>query len=270
MKKLIALLPILFTALIAIIVTYFVVTKIDSVRRDRDAEKYEAVITNLEAKIFKLENPTAAPAAATNAAPTVTRVRYNADTVGSKCRIDGTSSIHDWKMETAIIGGFFEIDSRATFDMAQSTLGGAGDDGRISSVAEVTIPVRSLKSYNTRMDEVYQDHMEAITYRKIDYRLQTLTLKKTTHAANTPFEFDSTGNLIVHGVTKTIAMPVKIERLDANRLKITGKTPLKMTDYKVNPPCPNIPGIGQITTGDDITVTFEWIVTPAEGNSAPK
>jgi hypothetical protein len=191
-----------------------------------------------------------------------TMLHYEAASTGSKCQINGTSSIHDWDMVTSIIGGFF--DTAANLDPSQAAPTGIGEDGRLSANAEATIPVRSLKSYQTAMDEVYQDHMEAAKYRRIEYHLKELILKKP-HAPNTPFEFDSTGELAVHGVTNQISMPVKIERQDT-ALKISGTIGLKMSDYKVEPPSPTI-GVAKITTGDAITITFEWLLVPSESRT---
>jgi hypothetical protein len=56
-----------------------------------------------------------------------------------------------------------------------------------------------------------------------------------------------------------IVWAVSIESVDKTRLKVVGKIPLKMTDYKVKPPAPDI-GLGLIKTGDDITISIEWLV----------
>ena len=47
--------------------------------------------------------------------------------------------------------------------------------------------------------------------------------------------------------------------LPENKLKISGTTPLKMTDYKVEPPAPKI-ALGLIKTGDDVKLIFEWML----------
>ncbi len=177
---------------------------------------------------------------------------------GSKVTIEGTSSIHDWTMESPIMPGKFQIDSKADLDVSKDGNGGL-EGGKVAAQVEVSVPVRSLKSYSAKMDEIMQEHMEEKTNKRIEYRLTELVYKKTDRKAGAPFEFESKGNLIVHGVTKEITMPVKIENLGKDKLKISGVQPLKMTDFKVKPPAPNI-GLGMITTGDDIKVRFDWVV----------
>ncbi|MCU0785189.1 MAG: YceI family protein, partial [Verrucomicrobia bacterium] len=167
-----------------------------------------------------------------------------------------TSSIHDWNMESPVIGGFLEADA----GFPESALkGGASAKPKV----EIFIPVRSLKSYNKKMDEVYQEHMEEPKFKKMEFKITELKAKGD--AKSGKCEFDAFGTITIHGVTKPLTMPVTIEKAEVEKdgkksaqLKITGSTPLKMSDYTVKPPNPNIPGIGQITTGDDITVTFEW------------
>jgi polyisoprenoid-binding protein YceI len=184
-------------------------------------------------------------------------LRYDAQPGGGKVKIEGTSSIHPWNMESPVIGGFIEADA----GFPESALkGGAAAKPKV----EVFIPVRSLKSYNKRMDEVYQEHMEEPKFKKMEYKLTELKAKGDAPKAG-KCEFDAVGTMTIHGVSKPLTMPVTIEKAEvekdgkkAPQLKITGSTPLKMSDYTVKPPCPEIPGIGQITTGDEIKMTFEW------------
>jgi len=180
-------------------------------------------------------------------------VRYDAQPGGSKVKIEGTSSIHDWSMESPVIGGFIETDA----GFPESALKG-GDAAKPK--VEVFIPVRTLKSYNKRMDEVYQEHMEMAKFAKMEYKLTELKAKGDAPKAG-KCEFDAVGTMTIHGVAKPITMPVTIEKVDGKKLKITGSTPLKMSDFGVKPPCPDI-GVAKITTGDDIKLTFEW--TPGQ------
>ena len=72
---------------------------------------------------------------------------------------------------------------------------------------------------------------------------------------------EAVGDLTVAGVTKKITMPIGLERLTKDTCKFYTMAPvkLKMTDYGITPPNPNIAGVG-IKTGDEISLTFEWPV----------
>jgi polyisoprenoid-binding protein YceI len=195
----------------------------------------------------------AAPAAAAQGGT----IRYDSQPGGAAVKIEGTSSIHAWKMESPVIGGF--IETAAGFP--ESALkGGAAAKPK----TEIFIPVRSLKSYQKRMDEVYQEQMEEPKFKQMKFSLTELKPKGDAPKAG-KCEFDAVGTLDIHGVAKPITMPVTIEKAEVEKdgkkvqqLKIAGTTPLKMSDFSVKPPNPTIPGIGEITTGDEIKVTFEW------------
>jgi polyisoprenoid-binding protein YceI len=201
--------------------------------------------------------PPAAPAVAATtpaqpqaAAPAAGVVRYDAQPTGSKAKIEGTSTIHDWSMESSVIGGFMEVD--ANFPASALT-----DPNAARPKVEVFLPVRAFKSYAKRMDEVMQEHMEEPKFKRIEYKLIELK-PKSAPGTTGPLQFEAVGLLTVHGVTRTNTMPVTIEKLDG-KIKVTGKTPLKMTDFGVKPPAPTILGMSPIKTGDDITVSFEWL-----------
>jgi polyisoprenoid-binding protein YceI len=172
-------------------------------------------------------------------------VRYTA-LPGSKVRIEGTSSLHPWEVNGSIIGGSLEV-------LAAQT--GAG-----AYKATVKLPVRTLKSYQKKMDEVMQETMEMARFPGIDYQLIKLELIGRVEEGKDSMAYEATGALTVHGTTVTNTMPVSIESLDgAAKLKVTGASPLKMTDFGIKPVDVNL-GIGHITTGDEVTVSFEWLV----------
>ena len=203
-------------------------------------------------KDVSAEPEKAAPAAAPTAA--AGGVRYESQPGGCKVKIEGTSSIHDWSMESPVIGGFLETDA----GFPESALkGGSAAKPKV----EAFIPVRTLKSHSKKMDEIYQEHMEEPKFKKIEYKLTELKPKGDAPKSG-KCEFDAVGTLTIHGVSKSITMPTTIEKLEGKKLKITSATPLKMSDFGVKPPNPSIAGMPTITTGDDIKVTIEW--TPGQ------
>ena len=170
---------------------------------------------------------------------------------GSKVRLEGTSSLHPWEVTGSVIGGTLEWSP-----VLPAPSPGWAEEGLIR--ATVRIPVRTLKSYQKQMDEVMQDTMEMSRFPNLDYELVRLDFR--TNSAPNRAEFDATGTLTIHGVTLTNRMPVAIENLGGMaRLKVTGMALLKMSDFGMKPVDVNL-GIGHITTGDDVAVSFEWVV----------
>ena len=193
--------------------------------------------------------PDAAPAAATSGA-----VRYDAQPTGSETTIAGTSTIHDWTMESVNVGGYMEVDAK----FPESAL---TDAAAAKPVVSVFIPVRTLKSGKTTMDKVMQEHMKEPEHKKIEYKL--IELKPTSPAGTTgALKFDAIGALTVAGVTKTNSMPVTIQKVEGTKLKVSGTIAFKMSEYGVKPPAPTIFGMPTISTGDEIKLTFDWLTAP--------
>jgi polyisoprenoid-binding protein YceI len=167
-------------------------------------------------------------------------------------KIEGTSTIHDWIMEGQIIGGWLKLAKGFELDASAKP-------GKVEAQAQVSIPVRSLKSGKSTMDEIMQQAMNETSHGKIEYKLSELVLKEVPSDVKNPFKCESTGELTINGKTKKITMPVELVKINPVRLEVRGKTVVKMTDYEVKPPNPNIAGIG-IKTGEDVTLSFTWKV----------
>ena len=168
---------------------------------------------------------------------------------GSSVKIDGTSSIHGWTVEGTMIAGKLEVDPG--FDADLKTI-------KTPPAATVKIPVSSLqdKLKQIAMDNVMRQALNT-NYPNIEYRLFSLKPREGS-------SFDAMGALTIAGVTKTNTMPVTFERVDKSKIKVTGSTPIKMSDFNVRPP---VLSALNIKTGDDVKLSFEWVVKKAE---APK
>ena len=189
---------------------------------------------------------------------------FAADTIkfesrpGSKVKVDGTSTVHDWTVESGIVKGTMEVPA----DFASNPAAAAKN-----TKVEVTIPVRSLKSGKTSMNNIMWEAMKMKDHPNIDYKLLELT-PKSGGAQGSSAQFDAKGTLTVAGVTRTNTMPVTIEKVDATKAKATGTATVKMTDFGIKPPAPTV-GLGFIKTGDDVKITFEWHTEQAAAG-APK
>ncbi|HWH71352.1 MAG TPA: YceI family protein [Candidatus Sulfotelmatobacter sp.] len=192
---------------------------------------------------------------------------------GSKMRLEGTSNIHDWQVESPIIGGSLEVGPEFPTEPGQ-----AATPGKVEAKADVSVMVRSLKSvekdgkpYSDKMDEIMWEKLGIAQTPKIFYRLSELTLKEAAKSKDAPYVFDAKGEMVVGGVTNTVSMPVNVTPLGDKKLRITGNTTVKMSSFKIEPPAPKI-ALGMIKTGDDVKVIFDWMVAqrPAPAAAAAK
>lgn len=178
---------------------------------------------------------------------------------GSQVIIEGTSSIHDWTVKGGIIGGFFEVEPAF---LTEQPVPSAWTNRAVAQV-QVRIPVRSLRSQTlvgaSKMDEIMQEAMRMKENPDILYRLRSMKAKEAPSGQDAVVRFDTVGELTVAGVTNAIDIAVQMRRLETNRLRFSGVKTLKMTDFKIPPPSPKLPGMDFIKTGDEVTIRFEWL-----------
>ncbi len=181
--------------------------------------------------------------------------------IKGRIRIEGTSNLDDWRVETKSIGGLMQVWPGFPNQPTQTISVGPGD-----AWAEVFINARSLKSiekdgkpFSNKMDEIMYEAMKAPDHPRIVYRLNRLTLKAGAKTQEDPYSFDAQGQLVVAGVTNEVSMAVNVLPLGGNQLKVWGTTTVKMTDYHIDPPAPRI-ALGLIKTGDEVKVAFEWVL----------
>jgi hypothetical protein len=149
-------------------------------------------------------------------------VRY--ETVKGKIRIEGTSNIDDWQVESRSIVGYLGVGGEFPGNSSQ-----ASPDRRITPRSEVFVDVLSLKSiekdgkpFSNLMDEIMHAKLKAKENPRIRYRLKTLTLTAPPKNQEEAYRFESSGELVVAGVTNQITMPVNVVRLEGQRFRIWG------------------------------------------------
>jgi hypothetical protein len=177
---------------------------------------------------------------------------------GNLIFIEGTSTMHDWRVQGTVIGGKFMAGPGFPTDPAAAKL------GKVEAKTEnVFIPVRALKSvkadgtpYSESMDGIMYEKLRMEQHRNINFALNDLTLKEIPQGADGAFVFDAKGTLQVGGETKDIVMPVRM-KVEGKALTFSGEIAAKMTDFKIEPVSALA---GTIKTGDDIKLGMSWVV----------
>jgi YceI-like protein len=187
------------------------------------------------------------------------QIRYVPQAAGTTVKIAGTSTAHDWEMEGVAIGGYLELGAGVVLDKAQAAPAGLQGD-KLPLTVYARIPVGSIHSKADHlpdvMDNLMQKNMKADNFPLIQYTLTDMTFKAP-HAAGQPFNFDAKGDLVIAGKTNKVSFPVVLEPLEQGKIKVTGATSVKMTDYGVDPPTPNF-GLGIMKCGDDVKISINW------------
>ncbi len=149
--------------------------------------------------------------------------------------VDGTSSLHDWTIEAE------EFEGKASVNLEGANLG---------DIQNLTfkVPVKSLKSGKSAMDDNTYEALEAKSHPYITYQFSSIENKTQSDSKTI---LDTKGKLTIAGVTKTVNMKVTTDI--SNGVKFTGSVSFNMTDFNVDPPKAMF---GTITTGDKVTINF--------------
>jgi polyisoprenoid-binding protein YceI len=161
-----------------------------------------------------------------------------APAAGSLVKVEGTSTLHAWTMQGSTIGG--------TIDTSAAT-----------PKVTVTIPVTSIKSEHAKMDKLMAEALKAKQHPHIRYELTTATPQNDSET----FVTKTKGNLTIAGVTREVVIDVQGSRNADGKYTLTGTAPLKMTSFGIKPPTAML---NTIKTGDDVKVTFRWVVEKAD------
>jgi hypothetical protein len=172
----------------------------------------------------------------------------------SKVAVDGTSTLHDWTVKSPNISGHLAFTFNVPSDAPPKVIREA-IVANPSAEVDVSIAVKWLKSGDKAMDTKMYEALKRDKNPTITYRLTKLELAKDANAEQSQFEVQTTGDLTIAGTTRELQMPMVLEVVDSQHVRISGKTTMKMTTYKVKPPEAMM---GMIKSGDKISVEFEW------------
>ncbi|MGM0579937.1 MAG: YceI family protein [Bacteroidota bacterium] len=153
----------------------------------------------------------------------------------TKLSIDGTSSVHDWTMDAE------EFDGKADVTT---------ENGALKSINSLSfnVPVKSLKSGKSGMDDNAYEALKAKNHPTIKYQFRSMDNVKVNGNTTT---MDTKGVLTIGGVRKIVNMKVTA---DANNgIAFKGDITFKMSVFEIDPPTAVF---GTIKTGDQVTIKF--------------
>lgn len=153
--------------------------------------------------------------------------------------IAGTSTIHDWTMVT----------KEASFDVEILT-NEQGEPLKINYL-RLTLPAESLKSGKNAMDKNAYTALKTDKHKQISFQLTSARVEGKT--------INCEGKLTISGITNAVDIQVTYTVLPGGKLQCKGSRKIKMTDFNVEPPTFMF---GSVTTGDEITVSFNVVLSP--------
>lgn len=163
----------------------------------------------------------------------------------SRLWFEGTSTVRDWNCKAPQIDAAIAADAGAPAAVLAGT--------KAVRTVQLTFPVAALDCENRTMNNHMRTALNAERQQHIRF---TLTDYALTRAANTTGTLQ--GTLLINGQTRPIAVPVQFA--DAGgALRATGRYPLNMNDWGVQPPRLMM---GTLKVGDTVTVHFDLLLQP--------
>jgi len=184
--------------------------------------------------------------------------RFDADLASSRVTVEGTSTLHNWKVEGQSVKGYLSIDEQ---ELAALWMRSGPFPHALTATVRVDIPVTSLTSRKRGMDETMYKALKATTHPTITYSLKSATILTRQVAqeedADRSLTIEATGVLMVAGVERLMDIPMQVRRLPENRLEIRGDASLRMTEFGIDPPRAML---GTLRTGDEVRVHWTWVL----------
>lgn len=165
--------------------------------------------------------------------------------------VEGTSTLHDWRVESTALDGEVLV-PRGFFD--------DDDASGLVPAGSATLPAHSLKSDKRRMDSLMHESLATETHPTIEFGLTDATVDGSPSATEATVR--ATGRLTVAGVTRDVSVSLRVDRSTPDVMVVSGELPLKMTDFGIDPPRAML---GTLKTGDEVTVGFRWVVAVGGG-----
>lgn len=153
--------------------------------------------------------------------------------------VKGTSSLHDWKMDSEKFN-------------CTVTIKDSGEKLIISDVTFSCNPT-SLKSESSMMDKKAWDALDVKDFTQIKFEsTQQFDLKATTKRTEGKLE----GNLLLKGTKKSVSIPYTGEIDQTGNFIVKGDVNIKMSDFGITPPTAIM---GTLKTGDNVTISFQVV-----------
>lgn len=155
---------------------------------------------------------------------------------GSRIEVEGTSSLHDWSMESA------NVDLTASFTL---------ENGEIQDLNSLTftVPVKSLKSGKSKLDKTAYEALKADQHPQVRFYMNDATISD---AGKGTYQVKGTGTLTIAGVSRELNVEANC-RQNGENLSCTGTQQLNMTDFNIEPPSFMF---GAMQTGEIVDINY--------------
>ncbi|TNJ42143.1 YceI family protein [Tamlana fucoidanivorans] len=154
----------------------------------------------------------------------------------SSLTVFGSSNVHGWKVQAETKNGSIKFNDIETCQIEHLSF---------------AVLTKSLKGPKAAMTKTATETLKADKHKIILFTL--VEVKNITNKGNGVFELQTVGDLMIAGTKKTVPLNFDVTIIN-DKVKLTGKTQLKMTEFNLTPPQVMM---GAIKAKDDIVLRFE-------------
>src|ERR1700731_4133643 len=126
------------------------------------------------------------------------------------------------------------------------------------TAASISVDVSKLSSDQPRRDQrIHSQGLESDRYPTASFQLTAPIILPATAASGQAINVSATGALTIHGVTKTVTIPI-MARLNGSTIELAGSITFPFSQFGMTPPSIG----GFVTVQDNATMEFQIFLAP--------
>jgi polyisoprenoid-binding protein YceI len=161
------------------------------------------------------------------------------ETVSFQAVVSGTSTLHDWSVETTHAGGEFQVS--------------AG-----TATGRLVIAAKSLAGGPKGLNEKMYAALNAERHPNIVFEARNSAWPSVSVAAGVPYDWPVHGWLTIAGARREAPLACRVTKQVDGQLAIEASVNLLLTDFDIKPPA----FMGVVRTGNAVTVQVRWVLRP--------
>jgi len=188
-------------------------------------------------------------------------------TTGSTASPASTPSAGTWSVTTGSQAGYRVREQLASLPAPSDAVGrttavtgtmtlAQSANGYSVTAATITVDVTKLTSDQARRDQrIHSQGLESDRYPTATFQLITPIELPATAASGQAIEVSATGALTLHGVTKTVTIPIAA-RMTGSKIELVGSITFPFSQFGMTPPSIG----GFVTVQDNATMEFQLLL----------
>lgn len=179
------------------------------------------------------------------------QVYLQPDKSESSLWIEGRSNVSDFECTSEKYTGSASVYSANSLETEGNHL-----QGHIS--IEIRIQVDGFECGRNRMNRDLQNALKADEHPEIIFRFASAEIIDSPARPESPYILYVNGALTAAGETREIGFEAQGYYMDGYRMRATGNSVIKMTDFNIEPPTALL---GLVQADDQLTVNFDLVTT---------